>query len=635
MPAQHTFTDITGELIVMEHLTQWAQCIVCGKDAAGAIDEVPVHMDCWNAAMEQLPTPVPDDHSQRTTDTNFDARPDLHLVTTGTAPAMPTTTPAALTTPPVPAPDVAAAVNADPSDADPDAEGDVDRALGAAVPDVDEESETKDNRDLPSFTASVAVLDVDGVHLPGQPVRPLEAKLTHLGEVADLAVSLNLGTIVRKAKNRSNKWTYRAVPGQLYITTEATLELLGLDELPRDRYQRAQMIKDHTTGHAVVAGALEAGWSMSKDGHHLEGTTRMWRTDDDRRAMITLIPMLSDDAYPVIADYTPKGKPTPAPAPTVATRFQKFADALQYPYTVSASSTGLDLLSETRRDREITLAVHMPVPPATIPGLVLDHNWSRTLTADEENHTWVHAYDRSASYLAAADTSYGVGDATHLTDNPTFDPKLPGYWKIQVPEAQEWLHPSIFNPAGRALEDTFWYTTETLAFAASELDHEVRPLEAYIWTNHTRLLSAWTKRVIQARTALDTPNPDDQAARDVLKNLYVRTFGMIGSHEHQAGRRGYAPERYDTLKGRAGANILRRILSIGQTTGRWPVAVFTDTLLYTSTEADPIAAWPGDPKHLSRSAGMYKPEGSAPLSEVRPHLTGKGFDLKAKILFEK
>ena len=351
--------------------------------------------------------------------------------------------------------------------------------------------------------------------------------------------------------------------------------------------------------------------------------------------MITLIPMLSDDAYPVIADYTPKGKPTPAPASSVATRFQKFADALQYPYTVSASSTGLDLLSETRRDREITLAVHTPVPPATIPGLVLDHNWSRTLTADEENHTWVHAYDRSASYLAAADTSYGVGDATHLTDSPTFDPKLPGYWKIQVPEAQEWLHPSIFNPAGRALEDTFWYTTETLAFAASELGHEIHPLEAYIWTNHTRLLSAWTKRVIQARTALDTANPDDQAARDVLKNLYVRTFGMIGSHEHQAGRRGYAPERYDTLKGRAGANILRRILSIGQTTSRWPVAVFTDTLLYTSAEIDPIAAWPGDPKHLSRSAGMYKPDGSAPLSEVRPHLTGKGFDLKAKILFEK
>ncbi|XAS69923.1 CHC2 zinc finger domain-containing protein (plasmid) [Micrococcaceae bacterium Sec5.7] len=603
MPQSHTFVDVTGEVVLMDHLSQWEDCIKCQEQAAGAIDGLPIHMKCWNASMEALRV------EQQSLTANAPA------VVVDPAP----TAPAPVETP-LPATSTIEDESVPLEDpADPTA---------ASKP----ESESAQ---LPTFDAALAVLDVDGLHIPGQALRPLETMPAHMGEVADLAASLNLGTIVRKTKNQAGKWNYKAAPGQFYITIEATKLLLGLEDLPGDRTQRNELIKAHTTGHPFVTQALDQGWLMSKEGKFLGGTTRMWRKDDNRRAMITLIPMLGDDAYPAIVEFRKDGKPKgPAKADVIATRLQRLAAALQYPYTVSASSTGLDLLSETRKDREETLAPLEPVPPATIPGLVLDYNWSRKPSAEEAEHEFIHAYDRGASYLAAADTVFGIGHATHLTNNPTFDPKLPGYWRINIPPAEEWLHPSVFNPQGTMSYDDYWYTTETLTFATKDLGYEIEPLEAYVWEKSGRIFSGFVKRIVDARTLLDTADPDDQAARDIIKSMYVRTFGMIGSHEHQAGRQGYAPERYDTIKGRAGANILRRIIDIGKKTGRWPVAAYTDALLYTSNNPDGAAAWPGEPKTFGRKPGQYKHEGTAKLADLQKYLTGSGFDLEARNLFK-
>lgn len=620
MIQSHTFVDVLGDEINMVHLTQWQPCIVCQQPAAGSIAGTTVHIACWNTQMEAMQA------EKAAQEQAYQA----HLT------IEPAASPMIEEEAEEPAPEPEIGVPVENEIPSPDS---VDEDTSTEL--VEASKPERVSPQLPVFAASCAVLDTDGIHIPGQPVMPLETLPANMGEIADLVGTLNLGTIVRKNKNRAGKWNFRPLQGQLYITTEATMQLLGIDELPNDRFERVTFMKNHTTNHPFVTAAVKDGWCMSKDGKHLEGTTRMWRKDDPkdgpkRRAMITLVPMLGDDAYPAIAEYKKDGKlKGPADADTIASRFQRFATALQYPYTVSASSTGLDLLIETRKDRDETLAPSKPVPPATIPALVLDHNWSRKLTQEEEGHLYVHAYDRGASYLAAADTNFGIGEATHLTDSPTFNPKLPGYWRIEAPETQEWLMPSIFNPAGREIPGDFWYTTETLALATSDkLGYTIQPKEAYVWEKSSRLFSTFVKKIVDARTALDTPNADDQAARDILKALYVRTFGMIGSHEHQAGRPCYNPERYDFIKGRAGANILRRILKTGEESGRWPVAVYTDTILYTSNEVDGAKAWPGGEATFSRKPGMFKLEGTAKLADLKKYLTGDGFDLTAKTLFK-
>ena len=72
------------------------------------------------------------------------------------------------------------------------------------------------------------------------------------------------------------------------------------------------------------------------------------------------------------------------------------------------------------------------------------------------------------------------------------------------------------------------------------------------------------------------------------------------------------------------ANIIRRIQQIGNDTGRWPVAISKDTVLYTSNEIDPKLAWPGKPEHYGRGLGQFKYDGSADLPEHLKYLTGRG-----------
>lgn len=73
---------------------------------------------------------------------------------------------------------------------------------------------------------------------------------------------------------------------------------------------------------------------------------------------------------------------------------------------------------------------------------------------------------------------------------------------------------------------------------------------------------------------------------------------------------------------KANSNIVHALAGIGEKTGRWPVAVLTDTVLYLSDDPDPATAWPGDPKKYGTGFGQFKPEGSALLSDHLRYLDG-------------
>lgn len=494
------------------------------------------------------------------------------------------------------------------------------------------------------FTASLAVMHTDGIWLPDGTKLP-RREIRHLGDVAIMVSELHLGT--------KNGWKTEA--GQIFITADMARELgIAIDELPsRASFNFSEKLHELTVDHPLVLGALAAGYQVGGKGNALNATTRIWHPDNRQlQAQLVIIPALKDDfdeigdPVDVVVD-AETGKPVTEPtdrgtrtitvkraadlAPAViARRLQKFADMLHAPYSVSASSTGLDLmmhLAPTRELREQRFAPSTPVPPAEIATLEADINWSRRPTEEERQHKYVHAYDRGGSYLAGIPgLELGVGEPHFYPQGTSFDKRVPGYWKVTMPEKGEWLTPNPLDPRNRDQDisgmDT-WVSTPTLEIAI-DLGYEFEIHEAYVWPEHTRFLDTWYERIRDARTALDTDNPDDQAARDLLKALYTRSLGLMASFEFHAGRPGFAPERYHAIQARSRANILRRIHKIGKETGRWPVAIIADTILYTSDEADPAKAWPDSNKGLSRNLGQFKHEGSALLAEHIQFLTGEG-----------
>ena len=463
------------------------------------------------------------------------------------------------------------------------------------------------------FAGPAAVLHVDGVWLPDGSRHDLPTPLTHVGQVADLAEQVRLGTQV------TDRWEE---PAQMWLTGPLLAELgVPLADLPADPTRRWDAVQQLTEGVDVVTAATAQGWSVSRPGTCLSAWTRVWREDwagQRRGVQVALIPAMDED-LPILRD-----DPDPG---TLARRLALFARHVGTPWQMSAGRTGFAHLTALRgRDRDRMFTPVEPVPPARINTLEQDLSWSRPPTSDEAQQRFVHAYDRGGSYAAGlAGLELGIGQAAHHPEGLEFDKKLPGYWRVVVPEAGDWRHPHPLDPRGRRPQQPIWVTTPTLQLARETGYDEVEVREAYVWPEHGRVLDPWYGAVRDGRAALDTDDPDAQVARDLLKVVYTRTIGMMGSEEWRAGREGYAPDRRHHVVAKARANILRRVLQIGRDSDRWPLAVVTDTVLYASDDPDPVTAWPGKPEHLGRGFGQFKPEASGVLAEHVQHLGGRDY----------
>lgn len=467
------------------------------------------------------------------------------------------------------------------------------------------------------FRAAVAVLDTDGVWLPSGDRIDLPFPLAHIGDAAKLIAWLGLGL----------KKTWKTEDGQLYVTDAAARTLgLPVDQLiEHTGHDRTEELYRLTTDHPFLTAAIADGFQIGGSQVALNATTRVWSPDNPRlRGRFVLMAALQED----FAHINP-GDASPA---TIARRLQKYADAVGAPYAVSSGATAIDLmltLAPNKEARQERFAPSQPVDPARIQTLEADIDWHRKPVGEELEHKYVHAFDRGGSYLAGVNGQhYGIGEARYLAQGTKieFSKTTPGYWRVILPERGEWLTPNPIDPFNRDTDISgamSWLTTATLDVAMS-LGYELDIVEAYVWDNHGRILDSWAERITEARKILDTLDPDDQAARNLVKETYTRGLGRMASFDFQEGRPGFAPERYHLIQARSRANIIRRIHQIGNETGRWPVAVKKDTIIYTSDEILPENAWPGRPQDFGRGLGQYKSEGLDEMSTHVQFLTGVG-----------
>lgn len=469
-----------------------------------------------------------------------------------------------------------------------------------------------------AFTAPAAVLDVDGVWLPDGSRHELATPIAHVGDVAELVTTLNLGTWT------SDTWS---VPGQIWIT-DAMAQKVGIDTSALGKRNRNDRLKELSAESAFVTDALAQGWQLGgQPGDRLGTWTRVWR-GEARGVWVALISGMSQDPkeMPVLGD-----SPTAA---TLARRLALLAGALRFPWAVSPASTGIDLMIAARpKEWKRIFAPADSDFAKKFQIFEADIDWSRTLSDAEAKCRYVHAFDRGGSYAAGiAGLELPIGEPEHHPDGMVFDRKLPGYWLIEIPDAADWRYPNPLNPMGLSISEPKWVTTPTLERAA-QLGYEPEILEAFVWRDHGRVLVPWYERIRDARTALDIEGDTDALlAREQNKVIYTHTIGMLNSDMHLAGRPGYSPERHHHIVAKSRANIMYRIAKIGEDSGVWPVAVTKDTVLYVSDERDPQLAWPGDQKQFGRGFGNYKSEGSALLSDHLQYLDGKGYRGKSELI---
>ncbi|MFD9114645.1 telomere-associated protein Tap [Streptomyces bottropensis] len=290
------------------------------------------------------------------------------------------------------------------------------------------------------------------------------------------------------------------------------------------------------------------------------------------------------------------------------------------------------------------------------------YDWCRELTDDECMLPYLVAIDVNMAFAAATNgLTVGLGAPTHLKNRPAFDPKLPGSWLVDLSHVDlsrvqidgrtldADLLPSPFTPKGDRPTGPAWYATPTVAYA-QELGFEVAPLEAHVRLESGRYLDPWYNRLRDAYVAtmadlgvttkmggqefLDAMavhkqvdptmalllNAIKSTAKGGIGKLRQRSRGQVPYYEPWPAlkRETWRPDIRAAVLATVRIGMHRKILKTAAASGRYPVAIGTDCIVYPSTGPSPLDVLPytdeGKPVpgtfRLGVSPGMVKHQGT-------------------------
>jgi DNA-binding transcriptional regulator YiaG len=462
----------------------------------------------------------------------------------------------------------------------------------------------------------------------------------------------------------------------LVVLTPAAAVRLGLPERLEGHEQRRSLRLPHD--HPVVVQVTKEGWQLTQRG--FGPWARIYRKAQEGRRQCVQLAVLSWDAldersWPGVTQMEPAdvarvlgvyARRVLTPRGSTAVSGLELMTALRPPTRAVRDETSGNWVPGHNPGSLGTQPVD-PAPPEATPEhpVVVDSGWNGGFL-DEEAYQWVREVDllsdeechlpyavgldlNTAFLAAAARLTVGLSGPEHFV-GPQFNPKIPGSWLVDLSHVElDPRLPSPFTPSGERPSGPAWYQTHTVAYA-QELGYNVRPLEAYLrratgayldpW--HDRLKSAYVDTLAdlgvtrdlddrQFLAAMERHKDTDPALAAVLAAIKATVKGGIGKlRERPQGRHYKQGERWPALErptwrpdiraaviSKARVNMHRKLLNMAKLTGRYPLAVLSDCVVYPSPGPSPLDFLPyaasGKPQpggfRLGPTPGLAKPEG--------------------------
>ncbi|MEV7243097.1 transcriptional regulator [Streptomyces sp. NPDC093248] len=318
---------------------------------------------------------------------------------------------------------------------------------------------------------------------------------------------------------------------------------------------------------------------------------------------------------------------------------------------------------------------HDPAPPEAPPSHPVARGWDPEQVQYEEAYDWfrqptpeelrdfhyVVGLDINLAFTNAAGKiriGYGPVGSTPET-RPDFDPKIPGCWYTDLSHIPtDPRLPSPFTSHGLPPTGPAWYTTSTLAYAQTQLRATVQPIKAYLRRGAAgSYLYDWNARLRQAycatlqRLGIDPASTGREffEARDralvegdpldweLLRLIKATANGGIGKLAEGPTDLDRDPyERWPALRrvtwrpdiraaviSAARVDLHRKMRIMADRTGRYPIAVLSDCVVYPATAPTPFDLLPSQGEEADSGVhgftfgarfGHVKLEGTAPLA---------------------
>ena len=289
-------------------------------------------------------------------------------------------------------------------------------------------------------------------------------------------------------------------------------------------------------------------------------------------------------------------------------------------------------------------------------------DWSRAPDEHESALAHVVGLDINLAFLSAASSlSVGLNAPPHRVTAPTFDKTIPGAWYCDLSHAAlDPRLPSPFTATGQAPTKPAWYTTVTLAYA-QELKLDVRPTEAYLRDDHGPYLTPWYERLRDAYLAtmadlgvhekipqaqylaamekLTTADPAQLALLAAIKATAKGGLGKLREGPRHVttpytrwpalDKPTWRPDIRAAVVAKARVNLHRKLRKMGEQSGRYPLAVLSDCVLYSAHTPTALDIVPAGPDQLGTQGlirlavnpGCAKQEGVKTMAWYQQQLT--------------
>ncbi|HEY5833683.1 telomere-associated protein Tap, partial [Streptomyces sp.] len=461
----------------------------------------------------------------------------------------------------------------------------------------------------------------------------------------------------------------------LVVLTAAAAERLGLPLELEDR-RGLRLPEDHK----VVRQIARAGWKLTQRG--FGPWARIYRPATGGQRQCVQLAVLPWEALDARAWGEAARLPAPelarvlgayairviTPRGSAATSGLELMSAMRPPTRAVRNEAGAWVSAPNPG------ALTEPVDPAP-PEAPVEHpvaqGWQRGFL-DEEAYQWVRDIDTledaecllpyavgldiNTAFLAAASRlTVGLGAPVHRV-RPVFDKKVPGSWYVDLSGIElDPRLPSPFTPSGARPTGPAWYATPTVAYAV-ELGAEVAPVEGFLRFEAGAYLDPWHDRLkdayVSTMAGLGVPVGKDADEREflaamehhkesdpglacVLSAVKATVKGGIGKlRERPQGRHYRDGERWPALErptwrpdiraaviSRARVNMHRKMARTAAATGRYPLAVLSDCVVYPSPGPSPLDFLPLTEEgrvvpgtfRLGAAQGLAKLEGVQPM----------------------
>ncbi|WP_077801695.1 telomere-associated protein Tap [Streptomyces sp. JHA26] len=462
----------------------------------------------------------------------------------------------------------------------------------------------------------------------------------------------------------------------LIVLTAAAAVKLGLPERLEGHEQRRSLRLPED--HPVVRQVTRAKWRLTRRG--FGPWARIYRKVQGRERQCVQLAVLSWDAldersWPGVSGMEPAeiarvlgvyARRVITPRGSTAVSGLELMTALRPPTRPERDEESGNWVS-AHNPGSLGTEPMDPAPPEATPEhpVVVNSGWSGGFL-DEEAYQWVRpvdlltdeecmlpyavGLDLNTAFLAAASRLVvGLSAPDHF-HAPRFNPKIPGSWLVDLSGIElDPRLPSPFTPDGARPTGPAWYQTHTVAYA-QELGYDVHPIEAYLRRETGAYLDPWHERLKNAYVdtladlgvtrdlsdteflaAMERHKQADPAMAAVLAAVKATVKGGIGKlRERPQGRTYKDGDRWPALErptwrpdiraaviSRARVNMHRKLANMAKMTGRYPLAVLSDCVVYPSPGDSPLAFLPyaasGKPQpggfRLGPTPGLAKPEG--------------------------